>query len=250
MRSCCWLTRVVSCAWWPPPARIPAGPTSERAAADRAEQPGEHRTGWGKLAERLGWTWTRPSPRSATAPGQQPPPVRPGPGVHRRHTSPRPGPDPAAPASHPPPAREEARVCFSPQADVAGGLLICAIGVDAVCHRPAPPVSSRWRRYRAAWCPSVHRGAGLAMAPRSRAPRDRACRAVGLPADRLRRAAHVRPVGRHRGEPPGAGADYGPLRVARGRDRCDVFVAMIRGPVEVKLARITCPTASGCLTAW
>jgi len=25
-------------------------------------------------------------------------------------------------------------VCFSPQADVAGGVLICAIGVDAVRH--------------------------------------------------------------------------------------------------------------------
>ena len=26
------------------------------------------------------------------------------------------------------------RVCFSPQADVAGGLVICAIGIDAVRH--------------------------------------------------------------------------------------------------------------------
>jgi hypothetical protein len=25
-------------------------------------------------------------------------------------------------------------VCFSPEADVAGGLVICAIGVDAVRH--------------------------------------------------------------------------------------------------------------------
>jgi hypothetical protein len=26
------------------------------------------------------------------------------------------------------------RVCFSPQADVVGGLVICAIGIDAVRH--------------------------------------------------------------------------------------------------------------------
>jgi len=30
--------------------------------------------------------------------------------------------------------RSGPRVCFSPQADVVGGLVICAIGVDAVCH--------------------------------------------------------------------------------------------------------------------
>lgn len=60
------------------------------------------------------------------------------------------GPDPAAPASHPPPAREEARVCFSPQADVAGGLLICAIGVDAVCH-----IGRRREFIALAWIPAL-----------------------------------------------------------------------------------------------
>jgi len=29
-------------------------------------------------------------------------------------------------------------MCFSPQADVAGGVLICAIGIDAIRHIAAP----------------------------------------------------------------------------------------------------------------
>ena len=54
------------------------------------------------------------------------------------------------PASHPPSAREEARVCFSPQADVGGGLLICAIGVDAVCH-----IGRRREFIALAWIPAL-----------------------------------------------------------------------------------------------
>jgi hypothetical protein len=41
-------------------------------------------------------------------------------------------------------------VCFSPQADVAGGLLICAIGVGAVCH-----IGRRREFIALAWLPAL-----------------------------------------------------------------------------------------------
>ena len=43
---------------------------------------------------------------------------------------------------------ERTRVCFSPQADVAGGVLICAIGIDAVRH-----ISQRREFIALAWIP-------------------------------------------------------------------------------------------------
>ncbi len=41
-------------------------------------------------------------------------------------------------------------MCFSPQADVAGGLLICAIGVGAVCH-----IGRRREFIALAWLPAL-----------------------------------------------------------------------------------------------
>jgi hypothetical protein len=41
-------------------------------------------------------------------------------------------------------------VCFSPQADVAGGLLICAIGVDADRH-----IGRRREFIALAWIPAL-----------------------------------------------------------------------------------------------
>ena len=41
-------------------------------------------------------------------------------------------------------------MCFSPQADVGGGLLICAIGVDAVCH-----IGRRREFIALAWIPAL-----------------------------------------------------------------------------------------------
>jgi hypothetical protein len=41
-------------------------------------------------------------------------------------------------------------VCFSPQADVGGGLLICVIGVDAVCH-----IGRRREFIALAWIPAL-----------------------------------------------------------------------------------------------
>ena len=98
--------------------------------------------------------WTRPSPCSATAPGPAAAvcPTWRGRSSTAHKPSPartRAGPGPAT-ASHPPPAREEARVCFSPQADVGGGLLICAIGVDAVCH-----IGRRREFIALAWIPAL-----------------------------------------------------------------------------------------------
>ena len=41
-------------------------------------------------------------------------------------------------------------MCFSPQADVGGGLLICAIGVDAVRH-----IGQRREFIALAWIPAL-----------------------------------------------------------------------------------------------
>jgi hypothetical protein len=65
-------------------------------------------------------------------------------------------------------------VCFSPQADVGGGLVICAIGIDAVRH-----VRRRREFLALAWIPllpgahQVHRSARLAVAPGPCAAGDR-----------------------------------------------------------------------------
>ena len=79
---------------------------------------------------------TEPLPTTRTRPG----PARPG-------QPPAPGHNPGHRTS---PAREGTRVCFSPQADVGGGLLICAIGVDAVRH-----IGRRREFIALAWIPAL-----------------------------------------------------------------------------------------------
>jgi len=85
-------------------------------------------------------------------------------------------------------------VCFSPEADIGGGLLICAIGVDAVRH-----IGQRREFIALAWIPvllGAHQFIEALSGYGSRpcAARDRPRRAVGLPADRLRRAARLHPL--------------------------------------------------------
>ncbi len=85
---------------------------------------------------------------------------------------------------------------------------------------PAPRVHRAGVDPRAARHPSVHRGAGLAVAPGPCTAGHRPARTLGVPADRLRRAARAHPRGRHRARADQAAqVDDGAVRVDRDRGR-------------------------------
>src|ERR1039458_3599957 len=68
--GCCWLTRAVSCAWWPPPAKPPGCLSYSRSRTIRAPA----WTASGRAGPSSPWTWR---PKRSGGRGSRPPPGRP-----------------------------------------------------------------------------------------------------------------------------------------------------------------------------
>jgi len=143
-------------------------------------------------------------------------------------------------------------MCFSPQADVAGGVLICAIGIDAIRH-----IRQRREFIALAWIPvllgahqfiealvwlwlqgHVPRGVGhvalwaYLLIAFVLLPVFIPLAVIALEPTRRRKLMMV------------------PFALIGTAIAAILLAAMVRGPVSVKLAPYTCPTASGCPTAW